>query len=224
MGASLSILVGLPLMAGKLLLSIDVLHTILTLGVIVLRGLREITDPVVDILWEITREVVLVPGLASFRALERIVARKLGLELPEISFHSGSVSSPSSVLLPTAAMAWLIKLPSIGALLDRLPSAATSHSLLLDALEYLGHAAYILHSRSREISIAIASSDKMSDRAWCLLAGYALGFAIITIVAIAGEEALGRLGGAVADGMRRYGLCFKVSTEVVLSSLEAWEQ
>lgn len=79
MGAALSVLVGGPIIIGKVSLSIDIVKSIGYTSHHILRLIRAVFDPVFDIALEITKDVVITPLLSSFQALETILARTLGL-------------------------------------------------------------------------------------------------------------------------------------------------
>ena len=80
MGVALTVLVGFPIVAGKVVLALDVIKSGFVLCRLLLRSVRVLTDPVLDVVFEITKEVILLPLWSSFQALERIVASRLHLQ------------------------------------------------------------------------------------------------------------------------------------------------
>jgi hypothetical protein len=219
MGAALSLLVGMPMVIGKVLLCTDIIHPLARLATMTFRGVKTITDPVVDIAWEILREVLLIPGLASIRALESIAARKLGLATTSLGSSYTSTSTvdavvPASVKPSFSTMsAWLASLPYLGGLFAQLSSRSVI-TLVLDKLEMIGHTAYTLHARSREISLVIAKSGGLADRAWSLVLAYAVGLVLAGLIALLAEDTPApRDRRGVADEIRKYWSCLKVGDD-----------
>jgi hypothetical protein len=215
MGAALSLLVGMPMVIGKVLLCTDIIHPLASLATMTFRGIKTITDPVVDIAWEILREVLLIPGLASIRALESIAARKLGLATTSGSSHTSTSTVDAAVpasLKPSISTisSWLASLPYLGDLSAQL-SGRSAIDPVLDTLEMIGHTAYTLHARSREISLVIAKSGKLGDRAWSLVLAYAVGLVLAGLIALLAEDTPApRDRRGVADEIRKYWSCLKV--------------
>lgn len=84
MGAAATAFIWIPMTIGKIVLCIDPVLCVQALARVPLRKplsiLRYLIDPVIDITFEIIKEVLFKPGFAAFCAAERILARKLGLE------------------------------------------------------------------------------------------------------------------------------------------------
>lgn len=81
MGAALAVLVGLPIIAGKFALSLDMPKLLGASTRSLFRLVRRATDPIVDICFEILQDVVALPLLSSVRALERITLSTLRIEV-----------------------------------------------------------------------------------------------------------------------------------------------
>ena len=79
MGATLTTLIGTPIIVGKAFLTFKFVETAIAFLRFCTRIARLVTDPVVDICVEILKDVVLLPMFSSFRALENIAAKKLSL-------------------------------------------------------------------------------------------------------------------------------------------------
>ena len=94
MGAALTILVGIPIIVGKIWLTLNMAQTTYKGARTLLRLVRLFADPVINICVEIVRDVVLSPMLSSFRALERIAATKLHLPVSTSSIQlSGKLNA-----------------------------------------------------------------------------------------------------------------------------------
>ncbi|KAK4684277.1 E3 ubiquitin-protein ligase MARCH6, partial [Tremellales sp. Uapishka_1] len=181
MSAASTLLIGLPINIGKGYLAVDLIRTGLGISKLLLRGIRSLTDPIVDILWEIIKDVIVLPSMSSLKALDRIISLKFGL----------STSPPS--------------LPSFNI------ASAGNTSRLGDVLALVGKWCYDFHFYTRGVSLRIALSHKVGDRIWCLIAGYAVTFGCISLIAIAGENNLGKLAVKVQGALKQYAVFFKLA-------------
>jgi E3 ubiquitin-protein ligase MARCH6 len=140
--AAQTIFVGLPMIGGKLFLCTDILGVGLWVIRNVLRAIRLVTDPLVDVTLEITRDVILAPALSSFKGLEGVVARKFGLTLPSPTIPPFSMDTLFSTNTTTSNSTISTILSKVsggvqngytpGAILNNLvPSLATTSGRLL---------------------------------------------------------------------------------------------
>ena len=191
---------------GKILLCIDLIRLPLNVGNMVLKGVRFFTDPIIDVSLEILREVVFKPGLASLRALENILAGKLGLS------HE-AVSPSAGIAFPSWDFSGGTVFGTIEDMLSRIGPLNNNAVIekLGDFFALIGNKSYHFHQTFREQSLEIASSAKMSDRAICVFAGYYVFLATVVMVAIAGEANFGIASTGMAGEIRKNALFLKVS-------------
>jgi E3 ubiquitin-protein ligase MARCH6 len=125
MGATLSTLVGTPIIIGKIFLTLKLAKSAIRFVRFCTRLARLVTDPVVDVCVEILKEVVLLPMFSSFRALEKIAADKLHLP-PSQPTHDGRLSKALSdlkskgIVLYETQHAASVRLATSGTVVDRM--------------------------------------------------------------------------------------------------------
>ncbi|WVQ93381.1 hypothetical protein IAU59_000450 [Kwoniella sp. CBS 9459] len=203
MGAAISIFIGIPTLIGKLALSIDPVRSTLAVLSRTLHLVRKVTDPVVDVIIEIVKEVVVLPFLSSVGAAENIVARNLGLDSmgPSASLFStlsNLVSSSSTVTAPSSEA-----------------GTAKYVGLLGDGLAWLGQHVYDMYSAYLEAKHSVASSRFVTGRIWCAAAGYSVVGAAVAVLALVGEAG----GGAsreVARTIKEHSMFFKLAFFMLL--------
>ncbi|ORX38932.1 hypothetical protein BD324DRAFT_617907 [Kockovaella imperatae] len=188
MGAGLTLLVGLPIITGKVVLALDLIKIVFTVCKLFLRGIRIITDPILDIIFEITKDVVLLPLLSSFQALERIVASKLNVQ-------------------PLARLDLL-------RITQTFTSRANSNAEGAETGRYIsrlvGQQLLRLHEASRNTSKRLATSPNLTDNIWCMLTGYAAVIHVVWIVALV-ERKMNRGQSAILDTVRDYAVFVKLA-------------
>lgn len=194
MGAALTVLVGIPIIVGKIFLAFDLIRSFAFASHLVLRGIRSVTDPVIDVLVEIGKDVILLPTLTSLKAAEAIVATKLSLQQQS--------SLPDFQLFPQ-----LLRSGEGGAI------------QLGEYFVTIGNQSFNAYEAYRAFSGKIAMSDRIADRIWCMLTGYAVGAFIILVIAIAGRAGLGRISTAVAAQVKQHGTFLKLAFFMALELL-----
>lgn len=186
MSASMALLVGIPMWVGKLFLAIDFVHSITYTFDLVIRGSRLVLDPVTDVVWEILKEVVLLPLWSSFKALETILATKIGLGSAPISPSFGTSGDASRM--------------STIKVLDK-PA---------DFFAAIGQYTYNTYAAHRSAAKALGSSTSISGRLWTMLVGYGVIAVSLGLVAIAGEANIGRVSLSVSETIKQHALFVKV--------------
>nr|XP_019047804.1 hypothetical protein I302_04422 [Kwoniella bestiolae CBS 10118]OCF26734.1 hypothetical protein I302_04422 [Kwoniella bestiolae CBS 10118] len=188
MSAAISIFIGLPLLIGKLFLSTDIIRLILSTAGRTLYLIRKVTDPIVDIIFEIVKEVVAIPLFASIRAAETILARKLGID------DGGSrrdVLSKVFALLP------------LGSTSSSTPAANVEVKgkyigLTGDGLAWLGQHAYDFYAAYVAAKRRISISNSVSHRLVTVFSGYGVATAIVGLIALPGEN-----GGTISKELKK---------------------
>lgn len=222
--------------AGKMLLCIDPIRSILGIAKLgwsiartFLRWSRYLTDPIVDIVVEIMRDVVLKPLGGAFLAAEKILARVLGLEgryssaggldlagmlgKAKNSVGIGTVSEPIvraprilSIAIPDLITSRLTLIPST---LD-IPLEIKSETIL-DGLASVGNKAYKAYDAYRSFAIRTATSGTIGDGIACLVLAYAVVLGLVVTVAWLGEKGHIQASDEWKKGLRRFRLSVKVS-------------
>ncbi|WRT68876.1 uncharacterized protein IL334_005857 [Kwoniella shivajii] len=185
MSASISIFIGLPLLIGKLFLSTDLIRSSLSIAGRTLYLIRKVTDPIVDIIFEIVKEVVALPLIASVRAAENLLARKLGLE-------SGSkaniLAKLSSIVSSTSSSS-----TSVGS-----EEKGRYVTLLADGLAWVGQNTFDAYQSYIDGKRKISISDAVSDRVLMVFSGYGVAGGIVGLIALPGEN-----GGAISKELSK---------------------
>ncbi|WVQ81661.1 hypothetical protein IAT38_003786 [Cryptococcus sp. DSM 104549] len=201
-----AILIGIPMAIGKIFLSVDLIRTALMMGLRTLRLVKKITVPVVDVVWEITKDVLLLPAIGSFKALERIVLKKLGMSAWEVNRFGGfaavNKASSSGFTVPAPIVALLARVPP-SLRPDELLAALGQRSL--DEYDK-----YIARNR------AWATSGTMGGRAGCVLAGYASMLGTVLLIALGGEAGFGNAAGMLAGVIKQNVTFIKVAFFMIL--------
>ncbi|WVR09207.1 hypothetical protein IAU60_006269 [Kwoniella sp. DSM 27419] len=201
MGASITFFIGLPMIIGKLVLCIDPIRTVISVSTRTIQLVRRITDPIVDVIYEIVRDVVVLPLLASIRAAETIIVRKMGMDeshtyvdVVKRLFTSDSMSTPGQ----TDGQSQHTYVNRVG-----------------DVLAWTGEHAYDFYTASMVVTGDIASSTAMRDRVLCAIAGWTFFGSLVALLALVGEN-----GGAAARGLSRgikeHALFFKLAFFMLL--------
>ena len=187
MGAALTLLVGLPIVAGKVILALDILRSGFAAAKLFFRVARGITNPIIDVVQEIAQEVVLFPAWSSFKALERIVAAKLHLDAK----------------LPQSSLAFS---DSNTTLLNRNTSLA-----VLEFGSQIGNRLQQAYLFQRGISLQLATSDNLRDIVWCMFVGYGLVALAIGCIVVAGEWNIGGISASLLTSIRHHALFLKLA-------------
>jgi len=181
-GASMSILVGIPIWIGRLFLSVNYWHAATYSALLVIKGARLVFDPVLRVIYDILAQVVVMPALSSIMALEKIVADSAGL---------GDASLPKVDWLPT--------IPPV--IRERFATT------LGDVFAFIGKAAQEHAIKAYEThgvwSTRILTTNTLSHRLWTMGYGYAVIFALLMFIALdpAGfrRQPGGQVSGHVSD-------------------------
>ncbi|WVF65735.1 hypothetical protein IAT40_000467 [Kwoniella sp. CBS 6097] len=204
MGAAISIFIGIPTLIGKLALSIDPIRSTLSVLSRTLYLIRKVTDPIIDVVIEIVKEVVVLPFLSSVGAAEKIVARNLGLD--SMGSSANLFSKLSSFVSSTANS-------------TSTTSTDTGNTkyvgLLGDGLAWIGQHAYDLYSTYLEAKHSVASSTSVTGRIWCAVAGYAVVGAAVAIMALLGESG-GGMSREIARNIKEHSMFFKLAFFMLL--------
>jgi hypothetical protein len=162
-GASMSILVGIPIWIGRLFLSINYWHAAKYSAVLVIKGTRLIFDPVVRVIYDILAQVVVMPALSSIKALEKIVADTAGL---------GDTSLPK--------VSWI---PSVPPVIREKAATRAGDLFALIGKTTLGYAteAYEAHG---SWSAKILGTNSLSHRLWTMGYGYAVVLSVLGFIAL----------------------------------------
>lgn len=234
MGAAMVSFVLFPMTAGKVMLCIDPIRSVIATGKMtwqgsrtLLRWFRFISDPVIDFGLEIARDVVFRPVIGAFFAAEGIVARKFGFG-PNLS--SSPWSNVSGRLLQaftfakkaggsTQAAPRLYNFavpPILSSRVNFIPSSITidltpDPALVFDAFEKLGNASFNAYEKYRAFSIQVATGKGLGNGLTCLAVGYFIAIAGMTCLAWEGERGNIRMSEDLKQGLRRYRLSVKVS-------------
>lgn len=192
MGFGVILILGVPMLIGKLFLSFDFFRTALGVSSKILIIIRKVTDPVVDIVLEIVKDVVVLPLMASGRAAEKIIAKKLGLE---VGYRLGSSSGGFNRI--TAS------------------ESATRFSPIVEkAIDYIatfGQFCYDSYDSILAFEHRIATSTSFSGRAACVATGYAFVAGLITLIAIAGRARLTRTATEFTETLNQHSNFVKVA-------------
>ncbi|WWC73270.1 uncharacterized protein I206_107236 [Kwoniella pini CBS 10737] len=192
MSAAISIFVGLPLLIGKLFLSTDIIRTILSTARRTLHLIRKVTDPLVDIVFEIFKEVVALPVISSLRAVETILARKMGLGDPSSSNQRDILSRLFDILSLSASSSS----PTAGALTGQ--HQGRYAGLFGDALAWLGQTAYDTYAAYVAGKRKISIGNTVSNRMFTVFSGYGVAAAIVGLIALPGEN-----GGSISKELSK---------------------
>jgi E3 ubiquitin-protein ligase MARCH6 len=197
MGASLTVLVGMPIIIGKVFLALDLVRSFLYTSHLVLRGARSVTDPVVDVLVDITKDVILLPMMSVLNATDTSGLGRFGLD--RSSYAIG------------------------GHLSDALRGNEQGGTRPGDLLALVSNHTFDSYQAYRALCVQVAKSDRMSDRVWCMVTGYLVCAFFILIVALAGQAGLGRISAGVAAQVKQHTtfakLSFFMALELVLFPL-----
>ncbi|WWC91366.1 uncharacterized protein L201_006309 [Kwoniella dendrophila CBS 6074] len=185
MSAAISIFIGLPLLIGKLFLSTDMIRTSLTIARRTLYLIRKVTDPVVDIVFEILKEVVILPFLAAVRGAETIIARKLGLD--DRSVQGDMLTKLTSILSLSSSTS------STSIPIEDITDKGKHVALLGDGLAWVGQHAFDAYSAYVQGKRRISISDSVSGRMITVLSGYGTAAGIVGLIALPGDH-----GGAIS--------------------------
>ncbi|WWD21007.1 hypothetical protein CI109_105488 [Kwoniella shandongensis] len=207
MGAAISVLVGLPMIIGKLFLSIDFVRSTLSIGRRTLHLVRKVTDPIVDVFWEIVKEVLILPLLSSFRAAERIIARKVGLGRQPLPPARTNLFSKLTGLLTTS--------PPANVTLETSKSQIVM-TKVADVLALVGQVAFDSYEVSLAFQHKIATSDRSQDRIWCMLSGYGVAGGVVALIALAGDAGFGSIPAEWARTLKQHGMFLKLAFFMLL--------
>nr|XP_018259002.1 uncharacterized protein I303_08544 [Kwoniella dejecticola CBS 10117]OBR81160.1 hypothetical protein I303_08544 [Kwoniella dejecticola CBS 10117] len=192
MSAAISIFVGLPLLIGKLFLSTDMIRTALSTARRTLHLIRKVTDPVVDIVFEIVKEVVALPVISSVRAVETILARKLGLS-------DSTPSGQTDILTKIAAfLSFTTSSSTAGEPVASDASQGRYIGLIGDALAWLGQHAYDTYTCYVAAKRRVSIGNTVSNRMTTVLSGYGVAAAIVGMIALPGEN-----GGSISKELSK---------------------
>ncbi|WVQ75379.1 hypothetical protein IAR50_004999 [Cryptococcus sp. DSM 104548] len=194
MGGAVFILIGLPMVLGKLCLSLDIIRSSLSICGRVIHLVRKVTDPVVDIVFEIVKDVVILPLLNSGKAAEKILAKKLGLQMSTRFGSQGLSGLPSSV--PSASSPMVQKLG--------------------DHLAAFGQYWYDVYESVMAFQREIGTRQTVSGRAACVGAGYGLIAEVVAAIALAGEAGIGGVAGDLAAAIKEHTNFIKVALFMIL--------
>ncbi|RXK38798.1 hypothetical protein M231_03974 [Tremella mesenterica] len=182
MGAALCSLVAIPIIIGKLVLFADPLRLTVYTFHMVLRGVHVLTSPVLDISWEIVRDVLFIPAFSSAKALCRILGRELQLG-QQIDDFTGRLG---------------FHLPDLPTIIS------TEVDNAYPLTRAIGLKVVQAHESFRRVCLDLAASDHLSDQIWVLLAGYAAAFAFLLVIAMTADEHGGVLSATLAINFKRY--------------------
>jgi E3 ubiquitin-protein ligase MARCH6 len=146
-------------------LSFDIVLVGLWITRNVLRAIRIVTDPLIDVTLEITRDVILKPALSSAIAVQDIVANKAGLRLP-----------------PSA--------PIFHSLNNFIPSTSGNSTLLADISTRIATGLKKGYVIDRDFSQRLASLRTVSGRVYTILLGYGVGALTVVLSFVASEMRL----------------------------------
>ncbi|WVQ64153.1 uncharacterized protein L199_002314 [Kwoniella botswanensis] len=189
MSAAISIFIGLPLLIGKMFMSTDIIRTVLSTAGRTLYLIRKVTDPIVDIIFEIVKEVVALPMITSIRAAETILARKLGLS--DGGARRDVLSKLTSII-------------SLNTSTTTSSSAANDEEqgrhigLLGDGLAWVGQYAYDFYTAYVAAKRRISISHSVSHRLITVSSGYGVAAAIVGLIALPGEN-----GGTISKELKK---------------------
>jgi hypothetical protein len=176
-GASMSILVGIPIWVGRVFLSIDYWHSATYSTTLVIKGIRLIFDPVFRVIYDILTQVVFLPALASVKALEKIVADSAGL---------GDATFPRADWLPSIPAA--IRETATSRTGDFFASIGqTTHDYVTRA--YHMHGAW---------SAKLLVTGTLSDRVWTMVYGYGVILAGLVFLALNPAGFRGQVGSSLS--------------------------
>lgn len=161
----MSLLVGVPIWIGRIFLSMDFLKTAAYTSVLVIKGTRLIFDPLIRVMYDFSKEVVVLPALSSLKAFERIIADSAGL---------GDTSLSGVDWMPAHAADWM-------------PAHVLSEKAG-DFFASIGSAVYTSASEAYDAhgiwAAKILASDKLGDRVWTMMYGYGMMAVAVLVVTI----------------------------------------
>ena len=142
--------------------------------------------------------MIVFPAFASLNSTESIAPRRVILENPALLRGSDFLS-------------------------HLIASNDSRGTRLGDFFVLLGSQSFEAYLAYRSTCAKIATSDRMADRIWCMLTGYAVGAMSILTIAVLGEAGLGRIPAGVAAQVRQHAtflkLCFFMTLELVVFPL-----
>lgn len=191
MGCAISLLIGFPMYLGKGILRVDMTRLTIHISKWTLSMVRRITDPVVDIILEIIKDVIVFPGLTSLRAATRIIGDR---------FFGGLSTTTSGVAIDNQA-SLSYELPvSLHTLLDR----------VLDGLALVGGTARRIHDSAQAVLMEVAFSDTAGNRVICALVGYSTALSFVVLFAVLGETGVLKFTAGLWDAIKEYSMLGKV--------------
>jgi E3 ubiquitin-protein ligase MARCH6 len=200
MGASTTILIGVPMILGKMALSLDWSRAALHTAGFILRWVRLVTDPVVDFAIEIVKDVIVLPLISSVDAFDKIVVGKLVRAPVERTGQSLLFSMVVRVYQRVETLLFSADVPS----------SAPTPSTVGNILAGIGQYAYRVYEASRRLSLFVATSDRLRDRIISVFAGYGLCASAIAGIALVGEQTAGSLGSMVREAASQHMMFLKV--------------
>lgn len=202
-GAAQLLLIGIPIWLGRVMISLDLLHSFAYTIELVLRGIRLIIEPIKDITLEIGKEVILLPVLSSLKAFDRIVTASIGIE--PISSLFAEMRSGLSPKTDSTVMAVAVhKTGDVFAMIGR-------YSL---KLFHLFASSKVTDQATGMDSTMVTKGSKLgtelSDRLLHMLVGYLTAGTSLAVAAIAAEAGVIFLH--TKDALVQQVLFIKVST------------
>lgn len=209
MACTLTLLIGLPIVVGKLVLSTDMVRSGGDLSLMLIRTTGLLFGLTVDLGVLILREVFALPRLLIKPALTWLTTR---LNLPALEFNATAPNITSTLLQLSAASDRLL---TADLTTELPPGVGTAANSVLSGFEVLGHYAYKLYKAWHLFAISVAASPDANDQIWCLAVGYVSITFTIIVIALADAAKLFELSDLFVERARNVQIFFKVSVELL---------
>lgn len=199
MAFTLSVLVGLPVVIGKITLATDFIRASRDVYFLSVQAVILLSRLSLMVAGWFLREVLMFPRLV-IKTLASYIMETAGFDRLEnpVEYVGNAINLSSDYLHKAYPQVPLESFQHVG----RVPGVSTATGKILDGLELLGRTAHELYKAYRLKAIAIAGSPDSSDQLLCMVVGYASLSLSILCVAIADAADLLKLSPSLMDKSR----------------------
>lgn len=212
MTLTLSTLVGVPVILGKIILATDAIRAARDLYYFNMSTISLLSNLILTIVGWGLREVLVLPRMV-IKTMAKYIFETVGIDtFDDIDYIGGAFNFSSSPFSgyshdTVRTLQYAAEMPVVGPVADK----------VLDGLELLGRTAHELYKAYRLKAISIAASPDSRDQLLCMLVGYASMSCAVLAVAIADAANLLNLSPGLMDKARNIQMFLKV---VFFMSLE----
>jgi E3 ubiquitin-protein ligase MARCH6 len=208
MALTLLVLVGLPIIIGKIVLSTDIIRLARDAFVGSTWIIAICVDAILDFLATIVTDFLTIPRLLAKSAVDWIV-KSFGLPSLELNtFDQFNPFNLTSQLFGTPGNGSSLMAVNVTSELPPVVDAAAAK--VLNAFELVGGASYGVYKTMRLVYICIAASPDAVDQFWCLLVGYVSVTIGIVCIAVADAANLLQLSDSFVEKARNVQVFMKV--------------